>query len=266
MELTEEKESQIVQLLQVITEETALFRKTSSTTVVKIPFSILKEKEISPDKAENLIGYMNRISGSYEEGLIEILNGTIYKYKDGSPIVGTMYTESFDVLENVKIDDDERFLLLWLHNFGKLKKKVMDSLRFNVDTAPQHIVIEDTPDDSKWSFLQLRFIDGCTLHAFMHVNNSNWNKTDIGRKELGLEKTNGLPKEQWHLLEEAANNNGRIKLSSSKIDPESKRKQITGLKKLLKEVFPKLQGEPFSPMGDAYVTTFEILPIQREEN
>lgn len=262
MSLTEEKERQIAQLLQVITEEAALFRKTSHKSVVKIPFTTLEEKHLHPDKAESLIGYMNSISGSYEEGAIEILNGTIH---DDRGVIGTLHTGVLEELENVKIDDSKRFLLLWLHNFGRLKKKVTDSLHLSGDRAPQHMVIDDTPDDSSWSSLRLQFIDGRTLH--ISIPTKNWAKNGVECEHLGLAKKSGRPKEQWHILEEAATQSGRIKLTSTKTRKESRKKQIDLLKAKLKEVFPRLSGEPIKAMdSEAYQMMFEIIPEQREDS
>ncbi|MGC9602249.1 MAG: hypothetical protein ABSE76_00690 [Minisyncoccia bacterium] len=131
-------------------------------------------------------------------------------------------------------------------------------------TTPQHIVIDDTPEDTSWHSLQLRFTDGRTLHASIPAK--KWAKNSIECEQLGLEKKGGRPKEQWHILEEAASHSGQIKLASSMNEKESKKKQINLLKTRLKAAFPKLKGEPLEPVGrDAYHTTFEILPEQQEE-
>jgi len=145
-------------------------------------------------------------------------------------------------------------------------KELLEKIRGNNVGNSPHIAIDDTPEGANWRSLHIRFINGRTLLASFHSH--AWNKS-FGAGELGLEKKRGeRPKEQWLLLEEASKNNGRISLISSKgRTKEGKRRQISELKKLLKEVFTKLSGEPFEPTGgDAYQALFVIEPEQREDN
>ena len=123
-----------------------------------------------------------------------------------------------------------------------------------------HVVIDDTPDGASWRALQVRFTDGRTLLASFPT--PPWNKP-ITAGELRLEKNgNNRLKVQWSLLEEAAANNGQIQFSD-----EGKRRQINSLQQLLKEVFPKLTGNPFEPLGGgAYRTTFAIETQVTEED
>ncbi len=219
---------------------------------------MLQSIHISYPEAKTLIGHWNaRIAK--EKSYITILNGTIYH--DGL-VIGTMVTEVFEVLEGVHFDDEKDCLMLWIDDLDKIIERAVAA--FPESISPSHIVIDDTPADADWRSLQLRFIDGRTLYA--GIASKSWARNGVECSQLGLEKKGGRPKEQWHILEEAAANKGLIKLSSSKTAKESKRKQINLLKTLLKEVFPRLTGEPLEPLGgDAYQVVFEILPEQREE-
>ena len=114
-----------MRLLQVVTEHFALFQKTGGKSqVIKIPIAALEAKQLSLAEAENLIGYINRVP-SGNNGAIDVLNGEIYRYQG---VIGTMVTEVFEELDDVKLGDDKKFLLLWLHDFEKLQKVVLGSL------------------------------------------------------------------------------------------------------------------------------------------
>ena len=125
--LTMEQEDQMATLLRIIAEQSKFSpkpKKLNSLQLVKIPFSIIESSDISFAEAKNLIEKMNRMVGT-NGSYIDVLNDTIYKDEKALGIVlGTMVTNVFEVLDDVSLNDEKHFLILWVKDLNKIQGDV----------------------------------------------------------------------------------------------------------------------------------------------
>lgn len=96
----------------------------------------------------------------------------------------------------------------------------------------------DTPLGTGWRDLRIRFLDGHTVTISVNSRRERWTFAEMNMKDA----RNGNPNKQWKLLEQLADNDGRLSWTSPAAHPKWK-KQVQLLAHRLQEFF----GLPDSP-------------------
>jgi len=131
--LTLNHKEKIINLFSVVNNYLDLFDKNESQ-IVKVPFDILKNLNISFGEAKSFIQLTNENAGvvnkkiDLESCWINILNGNL-EFEDNQTLF--LYGESITPIDNVYIDDEKDFLILEIINWKLYKKNLLSFLEIN---------------------------------------------------------------------------------------------------------------------------------------
>lgn len=98
-----------------------------------------------------------------------------------------------------------------------------------------------TPAGTSWQDVTIRFTDGHTVSVTIGHATQRFNFAELGMKD----KRNGNPNAQWKLLENFAENGGRLSWQHHAADPK-KKKQVELLASRLQDFFG-IEENPFHP-------------------